>query len=224
MDSKDRIREIDWSLYVIIDNEWLKGRLIQEIAYDIVRGGAGVIQYRNKVSESRVFYEEALTLRVVTAENGIPLIINDRVDMALAVDADGVHLGRDDLPVDIARRIVGEEMILGASVHSLSEFEKMKNGDYFGVGAVSPTKTKEKAQIGGVDIIRKVRVRTHLPIVGIGGITLDNLVPVVRAGADGVAVISAIMGADDVETATKRFVDGVKRAKSMEVLKNDGLS
>lgn len=224
MDSKVRIREIDWSLYVIVDKEWLKGRLIKEIAFDIIRGGAGIIQYRDKVSESRVFYEEALKLRVVTAENSIPLIINDRVDVALAVNADGVHLGRNDLPVELARRIVGEEMILGASVHSLSEFEKMKNGDYFGVGAVYPTETKEKVQIGGIDIIRKVRVRTDLPMVAIGGITLDNLVPVIRAGADGVAVISGIMGADDVETATKRFVDGIRRAKSMEVLNNDGLS
>jgi len=215
-------QEIDWSLYAIIDKEWLKGRPVQEVGEQIIRGGAGVIQYRDKVSESEEFYRLALSLRQVTEVNGIPLIINDRVDIALAIEAAGVHLGQEDLPVEVARRIVGDEMILGGSVHSLSEYEKMKHVDYFGVGAVYPTRTKEKAEVGGIEIVRQIRARTQRPIIGIGGITLENLSPVFKAGADGVAVISAIMGADDVGEATQRLRDAIMKVKSEEALNCDG--
>ncbi len=220
MKSTEKIKRIDWSLYAIIDKEWLKGRPLQGIVEQIIRGGAGVIQYRDKVSESGAFYRAAQTLRRITAEHQILFIVNDRVDIALGVGADGIHLGQNDLPVDVVREIVGDEMILGSSVHIISEFDKVRNADYFGVGAVYPTRTKEKTEIGGIEIVRQIRARTQRPIVGIGGITPENLGPVIRAGADGVAVISALLDADDVEGMARRFVEAVQNAKTEEVSEN----
>ena len=217
MFSRARIQEIDWSLYAIIDAAWLRGRSIQAIAEPIIRSGAGVIQYRDKVSESGEFYRNARTLRKLTREHRIPFIVNDRFDMALAVGADGIHLGQDDLPADVVRSLVNDTMISGGSVHDLFEYEKMREADYLGVGAIYSTPTKEKVKVGGVELIRRIRSLTDRPIVGIGGITPENLGPVIRAGADGVAVISALMDADDVEAMSRRFVEAVQKAKTQEV-------
>ncbi len=216
MTSRIKIKKIDWSLYAIIDREWLRGRDIKNIAEGIIMGGAGVIQYRDKVSESRTFYREALKLREITGIHNIPLIINDRVDIAVAVGADGVHLGKKDLPVDVVRKIVGDEMIIGASLKYESDFAAARNADYFGVGAIYPTKTYKTYHVSGLDIIRKIRAKTHRPIIGIGGITPQNVIPVLQAGANGVAVISAILGSDDIEEATRYLVEIIKQAKLAE--------
>lgn len=208
--------KIDWSVYAIIDKVWLGERSIQKVAEQIILGGAGVIQYRDKKSESGDFFADAYILSQVTRKHGIPLIINDRVDIAMAVGADGVHLGQEDLPVDVARKIVGDGMILGGSVHSLSEFEQMKEADYFGVGAVYTTSTKEGVPVRGIELIRQIRALTTKPIVGIGGITAENLSPVIEAGADGVAVISAILGAENVEKATLRIKEMFQRIEWMK--------
>jgi len=208
-----KVEEIDWSLYAIIDREWLRGRDIEKVAEEIIIGGAGVIQYRDKVSESKTFYREALKLRRITGMHNIPLIINDRVDIALAVCADGVHLGKEDLPVDVARKIVGDKMIIGASLKYESDFTAAKGADYFGVGAIYPTKTYKTYHVSGLDIIKKIKAKTHRPIIGIGGITSENVIPVFRAGADGIAVISAILGKNNVKEAAKNLLDVIRRAK-----------
>ena len=206
-----KIEKIDWSLYAIIDREWLKGRDIEKVAEEIISGGAGVIQYRDKVSESKTFYREALKLRRITEMHNIPLIVNDRVDIAMAVGADGVHLGKEDLPVDVVREIVGGRMIIGASLKYESDFEAATNADYFGVGAIYPTETYKTYHVSGLDIIKKIRAKTHRPIIGIGGIKPENAIPVLQAGADGVAVISAILGKEDIEKATKYLLNIVKQ-------------
>lgn len=213
-----KIRDIDWSLYAIIDSEWLCGRDIGDIAKQIIRGGAGIIQYRDKVSEGGQFYHHARQLREVTHKHHIPLIINDRVDVALAIQADGIHLGQDDLPIDVVRGIVGDQMILGGSVHSIPEYEKVKGADYFGVGAIFSTQTKNSVLVGGVEIIKQIRVVTSKPILGIGGVTVENLSQVIHAGAEGVAVISGILDSDDVTKRTKQYVDVIQKTKTMEVV------
>ena len=211
-----RLQNIDWSLYCIIDKEWLKGRAAAEIADQMIRGGAGLIQYRDKMSDTGQFYEDAMVIKNVASSKGIPFIINDRVDIALAVRADGVHLGQADLSVEVAREVTGNRMIVGGSVHSISEFEKVKQADYFGVGAVYPTKTKLNPQVSGIDFIREIRIKTTKPIIGIGGITPENCTPVMKAGADGVAVISGILGSDDIESSTRKFIDAISQIQNLK--------
>ena len=202
--------EIDWSLYVIIDSEWLNKRLVQEIAEKVIKGGASVIQYRDKVSDSRCFFENAAIIRDVTKNHRIPFLINDRVDMALAVASDGVHLGSGDLPLKVARKLMGENTLIGASISEQHHLSQCGEADYLGVGAVFPTETYSTYSVVGLELVRLARKQTELPIVGIGGIHHGNASSVIRAGADGVAIISAILGHDDVEKATRDFTAVLK--------------
>ncbi|MFQ5754395.1 MAG: thiamine phosphate synthase, partial [bacterium] len=143
--------KIDWSLYAILDKEFIQNRSIPFLAEQVIAAGAGVVQLRDKISTTKEFYAEALAVKEITYQYGIPLIINDRLDIALTVNAEGVHLGQSDLPLKAARSIVGADMIIGVSVHNLAEFNAVvKNEpDYFGVGTIFPTKTKNKLQIMG---------------------------------------------------------------------------
>ncbi|MFQ5864911.1 MAG: thiamine phosphate synthase [bacterium] len=207
--------KIDWSLYVVLDKEFIQGRSVTFLAEELIKGGAGVIQLRNKISETQEFYLDAVKVREVTQKHGIPLIINDRLDIAMAVQADGVHLGQNDLPFQVARGLICQDMILGASVHNLNEFYKAVEGgaDYLGVGTIYPTNTKEAHQIMGVKIVETLRSKTNLPLVAIGGITLENLDPVIQAGADGVAVISALLKVEDVAARATEFTQKIRNAK-----------
>jgi thiamine-phosphate pyrophosphorylase len=208
-------KDIDWSLYAIIDQEWLNDRSIESVAEGMIRGGVGVIQYRDKTSEKETVYESAVKLRHITHTYSVPFIINDYVDIAIDAKADGVHLGQEDMGVNQSRELSRGKLIIGGSVSSLSEFEKVKNADYFGIGSVYPTKTKRDAEKGGVDLIRQIRSLTDKPLLGIGGITVQNLAPVIRAGCDGIAVISAIMDHDDIEHVTRKLVQKVREVKSI---------
>lgn len=218
MNQKFKIQNVEWSLYAIIDMGWLRERNIQQITQNLISGGATVIQYRDKMSEGELFYQNASQIKNITSGHGIPLIINDRVDVALAIQADGIHLGQDDLPIDVVRGIVGDEMILGGSVHSIPEYEKVADADYFGVGAVFPTRTKNSVRVGGVDMIKQIRAVTSKPIVGIGGITVENLHQIIHAGAEGVSVISGILDSDDIEGRTKQYGNAIHKAKNMEAV------
>jgi thiamine-phosphate pyrophosphorylase len=215
LNSKFDIRKIQWSLYAILDKGFVKDRSIATLAEDLIKGGAGVIQLRNKSSETHEFYLDAVEVKAVTQKHGIPLIINDRLDIARAVEAAGVHLGQKDLPLQVARSLIGKEMILGASVHNLTEFNQAveAGADYLGVGTMYPTNTKKVPQIMGVQFVRRLRSKTDLPMVAIGGITLENLTPVIQAGADGVAVISALLSVEDVATRARQFVQKIRSAK-----------
>ena len=206
-------KEIDWSLYSIIDKEWLKEKSIEDVAQQLCEGGSGIVQYRDKISTSRDFFSNALVLRKITKDFQIPFVVNDRIDIALAVNADGVHLGQEDIPWECARNILGNDKVIGGSVHSIEEFNHIKMCDYIGVGAMFPTKTKKNVHVGGLDLLKKIRLLTELPIVGIGGITIDNAASVIQAGANGVAVISWLLGSSDIRGNAQQMIDKIHSQK-----------
>jgi len=198
-----------WRLCLITDERLSRGRSHLEIAAAAVRGGADVIQLRDKEASGGRLFEIAVALRELTRGTGIPLIVNDRLDVAMAAGADGVHLGQEDLPADAARRILGPEKILGVSAETPAEARRAEaaGADYLGVGPVFEARGS-KPDAGapqGLDQIVRIRAETRLPIVAIGGIRPDNARRVREAGADAVAVISAIVSAEDVEEATRRM-------------------
>lgn len=205
-----------WGLYAVLDRSWLKGREIRKVAAELLEGGADVIQYRDKVSATRAMVENARAILELTRRHGIPLIINDRLDVALAADADGLHIGSEDLPEKDARKWIGKKRILGVSVASLEDFQASSAADYFGVGALFPTSSKQDAMLCGTGLVRQIRPLTALPVIGIGGINLDNVREALSAGCDGVAVLSAILGTDSVLDAARRFAECIRSAKGVK--------
>jgi thiamine-phosphate pyrophosphorylase len=208
-----RAAGVDWSLVAIVDREWLRGRPLDLLTCGIIRGGATVIQYRDKTSDAGEQFRNADILRRLTREARIPLIINDRLDIAMSVGADGVHAGQDDLPLAVIRRLA-PGMTAGISVSSPVEFSRSPDADYYGIGAVFQTGSKRVKNVTGLDFVREVRGQTLKPLIGIGGIDEGNVDEVIGAGCDGVAVISAIMGENDVEQATHRIRARIDRAKA----------
>ncbi|HDQ46069.1 MAG TPA: thiamine phosphate synthase [bacterium] len=204
---------VDYALYAILDREWLDGRDIAVLAEEALSGGASILQYRNKVDETGDFYRQALRIRKVTEDFGVPFLINDRMDIALAVGADGVHVGQSDLPVHVIRKWLGRDRIIGISVSRPEELSSIAGADYLGVGSVYPTGSKAGVQVGGLDLIRSVRAETDLPIVGIGGIQIERVAEVIGAGCDGVAVISALFGQADVRGAALKISKAVEEAR-----------
>lgn len=198
---------IDWRLYVVTDAGLSRGRSHRTVIEAAIVGGVTVVQYREKHASTRQMIVEAQELRELTRRAGVPLIVNDRVDVALAVDADGVHVGQDDMPVALARQLIGNKL-LGVSAHSLSEaLQAVRDGaDYLGVGPIFATTTKpDAASPIGLDGLRAIRQHVSIPIVAIGGINQANAADVMRAGADGVAVVSAVVSADDVTAAARQL-------------------
>lgn len=207
---------VDYSVYLVTDRELARGRTTLEIAGAAIRGGVSCIQLREKTCSTREFIDEALAIRSLLARHEIPLIINDRVDVALAVKADGIHLGQKDMPCSMARQLIPESMIVGISVESLDDaIAAQKDGaDYLGVSPIYSTPTKtDTAQPLGLEGLRSIRSEVDLPLVGIGGLNADNAEAVIHNGADGVAVVSAIVAADDPEAATRALSEIVRLAK-----------
>lgn len=196
-----------WRLYVITDERLGRGRSHFQIAEAAIRGGADVVQLRDKTASSRRLYEIALQMRRLTRETGVPFVVNDRLDVALAADADGVHIGREDLPASVARRILGPGRILGVSAETVEEAvtAEKEGADYLGVGPVFEARGS-KADAGeplGLDLIERIRRECRLPIVAIGGINAENARSVRDAGADAAAVISAVASSEDVAQAAR---------------------
>ncbi len=204
---------IDFKLYVIIDRKSSKGRDPAYVAQEAIEGGADIIQLRDKESSAGEILKAGRAILDLTRRKKIPLIINDRVDIAVAVGADGVHLGQDDLPIGTARSMIGEGKIIGLSTHSVSQaLEAQENGaDYIGVGPVFSTPTKPDYKAVGVDLIREVRDRIRIPFVVIGGIDGSNIDEVLAAGARRVAVVRAVCGAEDVRGAAKRLKERLNK-------------
>jgi thiamine-phosphate pyrophosphorylase len=202
-------------LCVITDPSLARGLSHFDIAMQAVDGGASMIQLRDKMTGPRQLLSEAREIARLCRARGVCFIVNDRLDLALAADADGVHLGQDDLPPKAARTILGRDKFLGVSTHSLEQaiWAAEQGADYLGIGPIFATGTKATGyEPRGCDIIRQLRTRIDLPLVAIGGITLSNVGEIVRAGATGVAVISAIVGADDITAATAAFATAIQQA------------
>ena len=193
---------------MLTDREWSRGRDILSVATAALDGGATIIQLRDKTASTRVLIEEGLALRALTRERGALLIVNDRVDVALAIEADGVHVGQDDMPAALARRLLGPHRILGVSAATMEEAEVAVAGgaDYLGVGPIFPSRGKADAgPATGVQLLTELARRYATPLVAIGGITAENTPAVVRAGAAGVAVITAVVNAEDITAASRQL-------------------
>lgn len=210
---------LDLGLYVVTDRALARGRSHQEVAAAAFAGGANVVQLRDKTLEARELCEVALEIQPLAARAGALLIINDRVDVALAVGADGVHVGQDDLPAAWARRLLGPEKVLGVSVENGAQAEQAEadGADYVAIGPIYEARGT-KADAGppvGLRAIAEVRRHTRLPVVAIGGIRPESVAEVVGAGADALAIVSAVVAADDVEAAArdlKRRIDEARVA------------
>lgn len=212
----DRLRDA-LRVYVLTDRQLSRGRSEQEIVAAAISGGATAIQLRWKIGPLSEAAKVGRELREMCRATGVLFVVNDRVDLALALGADAVHLGDEDLPLAAARRIVGDDMVVGYSPATLLDAIQAPRlgADYVGVGPVYRTSTKPDAgEAVGVHRIEEVARSLSIPVVGIGGITADNAAPVIKAGAAGVAVISAVVAAEDVREATERLARAVESAAS----------
>jgi len=204
----------EWQTYLVTAASRSAGRTTPEVVAAAIDGGIDVVQLRDKGASARERYETGLRLRELTAEAGVPLIVNDRVDLAAAVDADGVHLGQSDLPASVARERLGASSVVGVSASTVDEAREAEaaGADYLGVGAVYGTASKDvpDEQNGiGTDRIAAVADAVGIPVIGIGGVDASNAGRVVDAGATGVAVLSAITAAEDPAEATAALGEAV---------------
>jgi thiamine-phosphate pyrophosphorylase len=208
---------IDWSVYVITNRKAAGGRPLTEVVQAAVAGGATIVQLREKTATTREMIELGWALHEITQAAGIRLIVNDRVDVALAIAAEGVHVGQDDMPAPLVRRLIGLDRILGVSAGTVAEARQAEadGADYIGVGDVFGTPSKPDAGVPiGVEGLAEIAGAVSIPVVGIGGITAENAAQVIRAGAAGVAVISAVIGAEDPEAATRRLWEAIGAARA----------
>jgi thiamine-phosphate pyrophosphorylase len=193
-------------LHLVTDRSLSQGRSLVEVVREAVSGGVTCVQLREKSCSTCEFLREALALKALLQPLGLPLIINDRVDIALAVGADGVHLGQSDMPISHARRLLGSDCLIGISAESLEDaiLAEQQGADYIGISPVFSTPTKtDTAPALGLEGVRQIRQQVRIPLVGIGGINLTNARQIIEAGADGVAVVSAIMAAKSPRLAAK---------------------
>ncbi|MBQ2613556.1 MAG: thiamine phosphate synthase [Methanobrevibacter sp.] len=202
------MKNIDLSLYLVTDNSENEEKFLKTIQ-DAILGGVSVVQIREKTAETLEFYNLALKVKEITAKYNVPLIINDRVDVALAIDADGVHVGQSDMPCDITRKLIGENKILGVSAATIEEAKKAeKDGaDYIGTGAIFPTATKDDAPSVTKKDLTDIANSINIPVVAIGGITIENAKELKDTGIAGLSVVSAIMGAENPKKASEKLLN-----------------
>ncbi len=211
-----RKEKIDYSLYLVTDRALSLGRSNLEVIRAAVHGGVTVVQLREKEASTKDFYEEGLKIRDYLRSKRVPLIINDRIDLAIALDAEGVHLGQDDMPVNVARMILGPEKIIGASVSTPDEARaaESQGADYLGLSPILVTGTKpELTEQIGIEGIALLKQSVRIPVVGIGAMNQINAYEAVTSGLDGVAVVSAICSQKDPEAAAAAIKAEVMRAK-----------
>lgn len=216
MEARER-REILGTAHVYFVCDAARVREPAQTCARVAEAGLRLVQLRMKGLRDVDAYTLAAQVATELRRRGALLIVNDRVDLALAVDADGVHVGAEDLPVSVARRILGPDRVVGASAHDATEATGavQAGADYLGCGSIFPTGTKEDATVRGLDVVREVRAATVAPIFGIGGIDASNAARVIQAGADGVAVVRAIAEAPDPGAAAKHLLDVVRRMRSL---------
>ncbi len=197
--------KVDYSLYLVTDRDLMSTNTLEEAVEQAILGGCTIVQLREKTASSLEFYQNALKVKAVTDKYNIPLIINDRVDIALAVDAAGIHVGQNDLPAQVVRSIVGTHKILGVSASSVENARKaQKDGaDYIGVGALYSTSTKTDVSVISHGQLIAVKNAVEIPVVGIGGINGQNALELAKTGIDGIAVVSSIIAQKDISGAAK---------------------
>jgi thiamine-phosphate pyrophosphorylase len=198
--------EIDYSLYLVTDRSFLKDKPLQQAVEEAILGGVTLVQLREKDASTREFYEIAKEVKKVTDHYKVPFLINDRLDIAQAVNADGVHLGQSDMPINTARKILGKDKIIGISAGNVDEaLEAEKNGaNYIGIGTIFFTGTKKDIDTPiGIESLRKIYSSINIPAVAIGGVNESNFREVLSTGVDGISVISAILGKSDITAASK---------------------
>jgi len=209
---------INLDLYLVTDRDLSKGRSLEWVVEKAVKGGVTVVQLREKDMETKDFIEEAKRIQKILEPYNIPLIINDRVDVALTIGADGVHLGQTDMPYPMCRKILGNEAIIGLSVESIEQAEEANqfDVDYIAISPVFTTPTKEElTQELGISGVQKITGISKHPSVGIGSIKPHNAESIIKAGADGIAVVSAICSAENPEEAASELNTKVQKAKSL---------
>ena len=210
---------IDYSLYLVTDRGLSRGRTTIQIVEAALCGGVTCVQLREKTCSTREFITQALSIKDHLKRHDVPLIINDRVDIAQAVNADGVHLGQNDMPIETAKAILKDSMIIGISAESLEDaVQAEKDGaDYIGVGPIYATSTKtDTAYPLGLEGLREIRKSVKIPLVGIGGLNRENAGEVINNGADGVAVVSAIVAADNPEKVARELKKIIEQARLLQ--------
>lgn len=201
--------DLNYELYLITDRRFLKGRELKKVVEDAILGGVTIVQVREKDVSTREFYNVAKEVKEVTDHYKVPIIINDRLDIAQAIDAHGVHLGQKDMQLNIARRILGKDKIIGISVGNVKEaLEAENNGaDYLGIGTIFPTGSKKDVDaIIGIDGLSKIKNNISIPSVAIGGINKANFKDVLNTGIEGISVISGILDEDDIKFAANNLL------------------
>lgn len=204
------------SLYLVTDDKYLEGKDILQVLNSAVEGGVTAIQFRLKKKNDRELLALAKDLRTLTTEKGLLFIIDDRLDLALAAEADGVHLGKEDIPLEEAQKIGGKELIIGVTVENAKEAKEaaLAGADYLGTAAVFPTPTKSYNEPPlGKDELQKITAAVDIPVVAIGGINRENAFDILQTGVAGIAVISAILNANDPKKAAQELKNIIEKAK-----------
>jgi thiamine-phosphate pyrophosphorylase len=201
-------RNVNYGLYLVTDREVLKERNLCLSVEQAIQGGVTLVQLREKDVSSLEFYRIALEVKNITDKYNVPLIINDRLDIAMAVDAAGVHVGQSDLTCEVARKILGDKKIIGVSTATVDEaIAAEKDGaDYIGVGAMYLSQTKTDARSVTIETLAKIKQAINIPVVAIGGINENNFIPLKDTGIDGLAIVSAILGKENIKEAAERFI------------------
>lgn len=204
-------------VYAVTDRAWLGGRCLADDVEKAIRGGATFIQIREKELDDAAFLEQAKAVKAVTDRYGVPFVVNDNVGVAKAVDADGVHVGQSDMEAGDVRAKLGQDKIIGVSVQTVEQavLAEKRGADYLGVGAVFPTATKQDAAEVPFETLKEICGAVSIPVVAIGGIHQENVARLGGSGIDGVAVVSAIFAAEDIESAAAELA-----AKAREVVRN----
>ena len=201
-------KQIDYSIYLLTDDACLQGRPLLSCVEAALQGGVTLVQYRSKFKDGGPMYQEAVALKALCDSYNVPLIINDRVDVALAVGAAGVHVGQSDLPCSVVRDLTGPAFVIGVSAHNPEEARQAvaDGADYLGCGAVFGTATKPGVAKLGLANLEAIRGAVNVPMVGIGGVNAGNYGEVLATGANGAAIISGILAAEDIKAEVAKFV------------------
>ena len=204
---------IDYTLYLVTDRSVMSAKSLEQAVEQAIQGGCTVVQLREKYASSREFFETAQRVKQITDSYHIPLIINDRTDICLAVNAAGIHIGQQDLPAKIVRSMVGPDKIIGVSAQTVEQalLAEKRGADYLGVGAVFPTNSKDDAKEVTYETLKEIGEAVSIPVVAIGGITHDNIKELTGSKIDGIAVISAIYGANNIKNAASGLKEEISK-------------